>query len=186
MWGGEKIENEIERLVKILTKCKMKLRRRRKEEGGPAFRAFPPPSQAAARAPLPFLLLFSFPLIISVLSPSTQLHQPTSSSVSVCQPPRAGEQLPQLSLSSCFVLPFLLHKITEAAERGGCRVARRQLAGPASRPSCNGRPARPQARGRLSSTISRPNGDFSTSSGAIGKQRPKINYPVSFPSLTNK
>lgn len=44
MWGGEKIENEIEWLVKILTKCKMKLRSRRKEEGGPAFRALPPPS----------------------------------------------------------------------------------------------------------------------------------------------
>ena len=31
MWGGEKIENEIEWLVKILTKCKMKLRSRREE-----------------------------------------------------------------------------------------------------------------------------------------------------------
>lgn len=31
MQGGEKIENEIERLVKILTKCKMKLRSRREE-----------------------------------------------------------------------------------------------------------------------------------------------------------
>lgn len=31
MWGGEKIENEIKRLVKILTKCKMKLRSRREE-----------------------------------------------------------------------------------------------------------------------------------------------------------
>ena len=31
MWGGEEIENEIERLVKILTKCKMKLRSRREE-----------------------------------------------------------------------------------------------------------------------------------------------------------
>ena len=31
MWGGEEIENEIEGLVKILTKCKMKLRSRREE-----------------------------------------------------------------------------------------------------------------------------------------------------------
>lgn len=31
MWGGEEIENEIERLVKILTKCGMKLRSRREE-----------------------------------------------------------------------------------------------------------------------------------------------------------
>ena len=31
MWGGEKIENEIEGLVKILTKCKMKLKSRREE-----------------------------------------------------------------------------------------------------------------------------------------------------------
>ena len=31
MWGGEEIENEIERLVKILTKCKMKLKSRREE-----------------------------------------------------------------------------------------------------------------------------------------------------------
>ena len=31
MWGGEKIENEIEWLVKILTKCEMKLRSRKEE-----------------------------------------------------------------------------------------------------------------------------------------------------------
>lgn len=31
MWGGEEIENEIEQLVKILTKCKMKLKSRREE-----------------------------------------------------------------------------------------------------------------------------------------------------------
>lgn len=32
MWGGEKIENEIEQFVKILTKCKMKLRSRRRRD----------------------------------------------------------------------------------------------------------------------------------------------------------
>lgn len=31
MWGGEKIENEIKQFVKILTKCKMKLKSRREE-----------------------------------------------------------------------------------------------------------------------------------------------------------
>lgn len=187
MWGGEKIENEIEWLVKILTKCKMKLRSRRKEEGGPAFRALPPPSQAAAGAlsrscsrsfsPHRFCPLSLHPaylLLRSSLSAATSRQAVA----------------PAILAPAVLLLPFLLHKITEAEERkrGGGVVPSQptQLAGPAvAAPSSPAGPY-PFIQSDGSSPLSGHNGIFSAAIGTIGKQRPKINYLVSSPSLTNK
>ena len=84
----------------------MKLRRRRKEEGL-ALRVLLSPSQAVTRAYAPALLPSSFH--------SLSLHPaPPARSSATC---REGNAL-QLSLPSCFASPFLLHKITEATERG--------------------------------------------------------------------
>ena len=95
---------------------------------------------------------------------------------------RAALQLSLRQLSRPF---FLLHKITER-KRSDCRVARY----PASRPSCSGTqlarrpmpsrwPACPPP-----SPVSRCGP--SAAGGAIEKQRPKMNYPISSSSLMNK
>ena len=171
----------------------MKLRSRRKEEEGSALRALPPPSQAAPRAPLPFPRLFSFPLIISALlslhpaqpppPPSPQLvsrHVSPSSCLSYPLPPNYSAS------------PFLLHKITEAEERkrgGGvvlsllAQLARPAVAAPGS-PAGPCPPGGPACPPPLSfSPVSRCGP--SAAGEAIGKQRSKMRFPVSFSSLTN-
>lgn len=167
----------------------MKLRRRRKKRR----RSTAITCSAVTRlgqSPLPFPFSpppTSFPSS----SPPTHPHQPTSSVAPACQPPRVGEQLPQLSLPSCPAPPFLLHKITETAERGEkdrggapslptqlfylTITGRAQLAAPL--------PLHPIG---LLPLLSGSNGILSVAGGAIGKQSMKMNYPVSSPSLTNK
>lgn len=64
MWGGEKIENEIKRLVKILTKCKMKLKsRKRRDKMKLRNPARPRPGRyfTSLLFPPPFIISFSPP-----------------------------------------------------------------------------------------------------------------------------
>lgn len=97
----------------------MKLRRRRKEKSrSPAITCSAIPSQAAtivpAPLPLPFILSSSFPF--SLPPPSLTSQHP---SAPACQPPRVGRaRLSSYPSPSCPASPFLLHKITEAEERG--------------------------------------------------------------------
>ena len=92
----------------------MKLRRRRRKEKEPCHCAL----RRHPASPRPELPPRSPPFIISVLSSSTQLHSPHPS-VPACRPPRIGRaRLSSYPSPSCSASPFLLHKITEAEERG--------------------------------------------------------------------
>lgn len=134
-----------------------------------------------------FLLPSSF-RSLSLLHP---LHQPTSSAPA-CQPPRIGRAIfSSYLLPSCLASPFLLHKITEAEERtrwprGEAPSLPTQLADPAV--AC-GHPARrtlAPSSNRVAAVFFGSNGILSVASEAIGKQRPKMRFPVSSPSLTDK
>ena len=144
-------------------------------------------SQASrGQSPLRSHSRFLFPLSFSFSLPSScpSLPPPLPS-----LPAATCRQAAVPAISSPAVLPsFLLHKITEAAERkcSGCRVARR----PASLPSCSGAQL---AAGPCSSRWSAcpPPSPASrcgpsAADGAIGKQRLKKNYSVSSSSLMNK
>ena len=167
----------------------MKLRRRREEDEDyhHAFCLHQAAASAIAplrsRSPLPFI--FPFSLLPPFSASKCPLRRP-SLSAATCRHVSL-----QLSLSSCSASPFLLHKITEAARYGIRRVAlystcRPNL--PVQLADC-GRPARrtlapsPNQEPRL---LSGSNGILSVAGGAIGKQRPKMRFPVSFPSLLNK
>ena len=167
----------------------MKLRRRRKEGCHHAFCLHQAAAAAIARSVLALLLPSS--------SHSLSLHHspPASalSAVPACLPPRAAKQLLQLSPPQLFRFSFLLHKITEAARYGIRRVALYstcrpnlpvQLAGLAiAAPSSPHLAPSPNQVPRL---LSGSNGILSVEDGAIGNQRPKMRFPVSFPSLLNK
>lgn len=123
----------------------MKLRSRRKEEEGPAFRALLPPSQAALRTPLPFLLLFSFPLIISALlflhpAPPTYLLRRPNLSAATCRQAVA----PAILTPVVLFFPFFFIKLQKQQSRSVAVAAWHgpQLADPANRSSRSGRPAR--------------------------------------------
>lgn len=115
----------------------MKLRRRREEKEKHCHCVlFPSPSQAAAIAPLSSpSSLHHFTLSLHPSPPARILRRPSLSAA-----PGREINILQLSiLPSCSASPFLLHKITETAERGGKDRGGR----PACRPSCNrARPAR--------------------------------------------
>ena len=157
----------------------MKLRRRRR----PTIACL-----AATRPVRSQSLYFAFLLLPSFHSPppappACVLRRPVS------PPPRAGRAIfSSYPLSSCSASPFLFHKITEATERGGRGT---QLADPAVLSNDSMRaPSSPHPCPSRWPACSPPSPvsrrGSSTSSEAIGKQRPKMNYPVSFPSLTNK
>ena len=167
----------------------MKLRRRRKkgEDCHCALSRYPARPRPELPLPLPPSSLHH-----SILSPSTQPHQPASRRPSLSAATCRKIVVPAISSPSCPASPFLLHKITEAEERGGkgrgghlacrpsCPTQRQHGARPARQPPLllhpiEWRPPAPVSRCALS-----------TSSEAIGKQEPKMNYPVSSPSLTNK
>lgn len=154
------------------------------------------PRLAAARA-----LLRSAPLCLSI--PATlplppphhsillSLHPALPTYLLLRRPPRVGRAIfSSYLLPSCSTSPFLLHKITEAEERGGCHVAEHPLTDPASRPSCSVRaPSSPHpcpSPNQVPRLFSGSNGILSAAGGTIGKQRPEKNYPVPSPSLTNK
>ena len=161
----------------------MKLRRRRRRLPSRA----PPQPGRSQRPPPPRSC--SPPFIISVLSPSTPsppacaFYRPASPS------PRAGRAiLSSYPSSGCSASPFLIHKITEASERGGRGT---QPAGSAvlSNDSMAGAQlAAPLPLHQIGwpQSLSGSNGSLSVTIGTIGKQRPKMDYPVSSPSLTNK
>ena len=167
---------------------------KKEEEGGEALpsRAPPPPSQLAAISPRSRspLLPSSFPFSLPPPS-STSPHRPAPA----CRPPRVGRAIfSSYLLPSCSTSPFLLHKITEATERGGCHVAKH----PACRPSlpiqlqrAGAQLAAPAPSRQLACPPPPPLSPISrcgpsTAIGAIGKQSMKMNYPVSSPSLMNK
>ena len=163
----------------------MKLRRRRRRTE--IARSAVIPARPQPEPPLPLL---SPPPSIIPLS-SAQPHQSASSAAQLPLRHVPGKQYSPAAISSCSASPLLFHKITEATERGG-RGA--QPAGPAvlfndsmrapsSPHPCPSRwPVCPPPFSL--SPVSRCGP--STSSEAIGKQRPKMKFPVSFPSLMNK
>ena len=134
------------RFVKFFTSRENEIEK--KEGGGgrsPAITRSTTSQLARNHSPAPAL---PFSLHHFILSPSTQPRQPTSSVAPACRPPRVGRAIfSSYLLPSCSASSFLIHKITEATERGGCHVAER----PACRPSCSVRapssPAGPRPSG---------------------------------------
>ena len=130
------------------------------------------------------------PAIISVLSPAhLSLHLPVPPPL---QPPlRHGSEEPNLQLSSPAVLPFPFFFINYWSRRawreGPWRGTR--LTNPAvllndnvaARPACP-----PPLSNRMAAARPGSNDILSVAEGAIGKQRLKMNYPVSSSSLMNK
>ena len=175
MWGGEEIENEIEGFVKILTKCKMKLKSRREEIKWncgarlAAARAYAPPS----------------PTIISTFSPSTRSASQHPLPPSLSFATNRKSQTSSYPRSSCFAFPFFFIKLPKPQSVAVVAWRGTQLAGPAiAAPSSP--PLlllHPIGWPRL---LSGSNGILSVAIGAIGKQRLKINYPISSSSLMNK
>ena len=89
------------------------------------------------------------------------------------------------------LLPFFFIKLLKQQSVEGRTVAGAQLADPAVLLNDNTAGASSPPSLLLHSIGGRPPASVSrcgssTSSEAIGKQRPKMNYPVSSPSLTNK
>lgn len=107
----------------------MKLRRRRKEEGALPSRASLSPSQAAARAPLPFPLLLSSSFLSSPSlhpAPACLLRRPA------CRPPRVGRAMPSSYPSPAVpLLPSFFIKLLKQQSVEGRTVAGAQLADPA-------------------------------------------------------
>lgn len=123
----------------------------------------------------------------SILSPSTQPHQPTSSSVGRHVPPSSCPSYPSpavLLLPSFFINYRSSRAEAQWTSRGMVPSLLAQLAGPAvAAPSSSHPCSSPNQVPRL---LSGSNGILSAAIGTIGKQRLKMNYPVSFSSLTNK
>ena len=125
------------RFVKFLTSRENEIEK--KEEGGRSTTITCSSATQSARGqsplPLPFPLLFSFPLIISVLSPSTQLHRPASYHPA-CRPPRAGRAIfssypsPAVSLLPFFFINYRSSKAWRLS-RGEAPILPTQLADPA-------------------------------------------------------
>ena len=182
MWGGEKIENEIERLVKILTKCKMKLKSRRRRD---KIKLWNQADRGQSAASLRFIHSRRFTLLPPCPAHSRLPHSP---------PPSATSQKSQTSsypCPSCPTFPSFFIKLPKRQSRSVAVVAWRgtQLAGPAVAV----RPARSQARALpvvacpLPSPLPPVSGcALSAAEETIGKQRPKMRFPVSSSSLTNK
>lgn len=129
MWGGEKIENEIERLVKILTKCKMKLKSRRKEKQSRAAITCPtiiPPGRGQSPAPVPLSSLYH-----SILSSSTRLTSPRPAAPSLSAATDRKAIAPAISLPAVPPSPFLLHKLPKQQSVAVVTWRSTQLAGPA-------------------------------------------------------
>ena len=92
----------------------MELRRGR-EEGRTDITCSALPQLGRGQSSLPPHLLLSPSFLFSLPPPSPPARIP---SFPACQPPRAAKQLLSCPLPSCPASPFLLHKITETAERG--------------------------------------------------------------------
>ena len=164
----------------------MKLRRRKKEvEDYYRVLCHPP----ASPRPEPMLHL--------LLPPSFLLSFPPPSPTSPHPPPQlalrhgSGEQCPPaISSPAVPLLPSFFIKLLKQQSVEGRTVAGVQLVDPAV--LLNDNTAGAQLAAPYPHPIGWPTassssrGTLSVTGGAIGKQRPKMNYPVSSPSLTNK
>ena len=105
------------RFVKFFTSRENEIE---KKEGGEEGVGLPSRALSSlSQSPLPLPSL----TITSVLSPSTQPTSPHRPAPA-CRPPRVGRAIfSSYLLPSCSASSFLIHKITEAEERGGCHVA---------------------------------------------------------------
>ena len=108
------------------------------------------------------------PFIISILSPSTQPTSPHRPAPA-CRPPRIGRAIFfSYPSPSCPASPFLLHKITEAEECGGCHVAEH----PASRSNYSVRaPSSPAGPSPSGTTLVLHHLRFFPSLGAVHPHR---------------
>ena len=183
------------RFVKFFTSRENEIEK--KEEGGrsPTTTCLAATQLSRSQSPPSFPLLFSFLFIISAL---LSLHP-----APLAAPPPlqfllrhgTGEQCPP-AVSSPAIPPLPSFFIKSPKQQSVAVVTWRSTlpADPASRSSCSVRaPSSPQARAfrYLACPPSSPPSPISrccpsTASEAIGKQRPKMRFPVLFPSLTNK
>lgn len=175
------------RLVKFLTSRENEIEK--KEEGGKEHRHYllcrhparPRPEPAPA-PPLPF--------IISVLSSSTQPHQPASLRSSFSSATNRESDASSYLSPAVSLLPSFFIKLPKQKSVEGRTVAGAQLADPAVLSNDNrARPARrtlASSSNRWPQLLSGSNGILSVAGGAIGKQSMKMNYPVSSPSSLNK
>lgn len=155
-------------------------------------RALSSRSQAAAIAPLPLprsCLHHSHSLSLHPVPPALILPPRPSLSAATCR----ESNILRLSLFQLFCFSLLLHKLPKQksvagiawrstsllAQLVGPAVANAQLARRSAPSRCHACP--PSSPPSPSSRCA-----LSTSSEAIGKQRPKMRFPVSSPSLTNK
>ena len=135
--------------------------------------------------PFPPSSLHHFTLSLHPAPPACILRRPAP------PPPRTGRAIfSSYPLPSCSASPFLLHKLPKR-ESGADVVPSQPVQLSCPTIACGAQLAAPLPPGgplvlhRFSlSPISRCG--LSTSSEAIGKQRPKMRFPVSLPSLTNK
>ena len=123
IWGGEKIENEIEGLVKILTKCKMKLKSRRRRD---KMKLWNPAGRGQSAASLRFI----HSRALSLPPP----HLAHSRLPRLRPIPSATDRKSQTSsypCSSCFALPFFFIKLPKQQSVAVAAWRGIQLAGPA-------------------------------------------------------
>ena len=173
------------RFVKFLTSRENEIEEQ-EDDDGTTVSAIPQPGRGQSARPA-FLLPSSFPFFsftrsASPLPPPPQLARRHGSE---------EQYLPAVPALVVPLLPFFFIKFLKQQSVAGRTWRSTQLADPAVLFNDNvaARPARPhpclfiKSGARLHSG---PNGGPSTAGGAIGKQRPEMNYPVSSPSLTNK
>ena len=161
----------------------MKLRGRRKEDEDCHRVFYHCPSQASAIAPLRSR---SPPPFIFPSFPSSSFAQPATCrsilSAATCRQAVA----PAIPPPAVPLLPFFFIKLPKQQSGRPLRSVVPSL--PVQLANC-GRPARrtlASSPNQVPRLLSGSNGILSVAGGAIGKQRPKMRFPVSFPSLLNK
>lgn len=181
------------RLVKFFTSRENEIEKKEEEEGrSPAITRSTAPARSRPESPLPAPVPFSHYHFCSPLPPP--LPQPASRRAQLVGRHVPGEQYsPANPPPAILLLPSFFIKLPKQKSVAVVTWRSTQLADPASRPSCSGRPARLPARTSRYHACSPPSSlspvsrcDPSTAGETIVKQRPKMNYPVSSPSLTNK
>ena len=182
------------RFVKFFTSRENEIEE--KEEGGGSTTIMRSASAQPGRGQSSLLLLPLQPssLHLSILSSSTILRQqvPSPPFQLVCRhvPPSSCSSYPSPAVP---LFPFFFIKLLKQQDMAYVAWRCTQPAGPACRSSQPVQPQRRPARRTLASSpnqvprlLSGSNGILSVEDGAIGKQRPKMRFPVSFPSLLNK
>ena len=187
---GEGWEGKMKlRFVKFLTSRENEIEKKEggeEGEGALPSRAPLPPSQAAA--PLHSPLLPSS-LHSSSLHPAPPARIPPPQLV--CRHVSGEQYSPAIPPPAVPLLPSFFIKLPKQQSVEGRTVAGAQLADPAVLPNDNTAGAQlattlAPSSNRVLASHPGPKGAFSTASEAIGKQRSKMNYPVSSPSSLNK